>query len=86
MAGISLTNLLGNVLLFTPMGMLLPIVFKRCNSLLKSVIIGTVISILIETVQFFLGRSADIDDVILNAFGTALGFAVYYAAKKCLRR
>lgn len=84
MAGISLTNLLGNVLLFTPMGILLPIVFKRCNSLLKSVIIGTVIIVLIETVQFFLGRNADIDDVILNTFGTALGFAVYYTAKKLI--
>lgn len=85
MAGISLTNLLGNVLLFIPMGILLPIVFRRCNLLFKSVIIGTIISVLIETAQFFLGRSADIDDVILNAFGTALGFAVYYTAKKLIK-
>ena len=85
MQGISLTNLMGNILLFMPLGILLPIVFKRCNTLLKSLIVGTVISALIETAQYFLGRSADMDDVILNTAGTAAGYAVYYAIANFLK-
>ena len=86
MQGISLTNLMGNILLFMPLGILLPIVFKRCNTLLKSLIVGTVISALIETAQYFLGRSADIDDVILNVIGTVVGVGVYSVLKGLIER
>ena len=80
--GISLTNVLGNILLFVPMGILLPIVFRYCHKLLNSLIIGAVISIMIETLQFFLGRNADIDDVLLNIAGTIVGFTVHYAISR----
>ena len=78
-AGISLANVLGNILLFVPMGVLLPIVFQKCDKWCKTVLIGAVVSTAIECVQYFFARSADIDDVILNTLGTAVGFLIYKA-------
>lgn len=74
---ISLTNVLGNILLFVPMGVLLPIIFSKCNKLNMTILIGATISIVIECLQYFFARSADVDDVILNTLGTAVGFLVY---------
>ena len=84
--GISLANVLGNVLLFVPMGLLLPIIFKKCNSPIKVILIGAIVSALIEITQYFLGRSADIDDVILNVIGTVVGVGVYSVLKGLIER
>ena len=81
--GISLTNVLGNILLFVPMGVLLPIVFPKCNKWHRTILIGAAISIVIECLQYFFARSADIDDVILNTLGTAAGFWIY---QRCFNR
>ncbi|AYV71401.1 hypothetical protein C2H98_07265 [Niallia circulans] len=35
------------------------------------------IPLLIEILQLFIGRSTDIDDVILNALGIMFGFSLY---------
>ncbi len=69
-------QVLGNILLFAPLGY-----FATYYCKLKGVVSITIISMLssvtIEIVQHFIGRSVDIDDVILNVFGGILGFLVY---------
>ena len=35
-------------------------------------------SFLIEFIQYFIGRSADIDDLILNTLGAMLGYFIFY--------
>lgn len=71
-------NLLGNVIGFIPLGFLLPIV---CSGIKKSWIViyqGMVISIIVECLQLFLRvGSFDVDDVILNTIGTAIGYVCY---------
>lgn len=69
-------QVLGNVLLFIPLGY-----FTTYYCKLKGVVSITIISLLssstIEIVQHFIGRSVDIDDVILNVIGGIIGFIVY---------
>ncbi len=74
-------NLIGNVVLFIPMGLMLPLVSRRFRSIRSFVVAIVAISGAIEVVQFaerFLGtvRSVDIDDVILNLTGACIGYAV----------
>ncbi len=69
-------NILGNVLLFVPVGFLLPITNKRFNCFKNVVLFGFAFSLFIEIVQFFTGRSADIDDCIMNIFGAILGYLI----------
>jgi len=70
-------NAKGNILLFIPLGILLPIVWRRL-SFWKGLQIALAISVSIEILQFVSRiwgsfRSADINDVILNVAGASLG-------------
>ena len=70
-------NILGNILLFVPFGFL-GISFEKLKSakfLFPIFILG--ISF-VEFLQFFTKRGfAEIDDVILNTIGVAIGFGIY---------
>ncbi|MBR2892446.1 MAG: VanZ family protein [Clostridia bacterium] len=69
-------NILGNVLLFVPVGFLLPLTNKRFNRFKNVVLFGFAFSLFIEIIQFFTGRSADIDDCIMNILGAISGYLV----------
>lgn len=71
-------NFAGNILLFIPWGILLPLCFNRLQSFKKFVIITCTAVLLIETIQLFamLG-SFDIEDILLNVSGACVGFRVY---------
>lgn len=75
-------NLIGNIILFIPLGIFLPIVsLYRYRSLVNVVIFALICSVSIETIQlierlFDIYRFVDIDDVILNTLGAILGFTI----------
>lgn len=76
-------NLGGNIIMFVPLGFLLPRVFPRLSSLPRVMLTTAAIITAVELVQLFtLVGSCDIDDLILNVFGSALGFGVHKCAKK----
>lgn len=71
-------NIVGNILLFSPLGMTLPLLEKRLNKGWLVVLLGLSFSLTIEIAQTFLvDRVFDVDDLILNSFGTLVGFLVY---------
>jgi glycopeptide antibiotics resistance protein len=74
---ISILNLFGNVFLFSPIGMAVPFLWNRWNSAGKIFWLGLGITCFIETTQLFIGRSTDIDDVILNTLGVMIGFYLF---------
>jgi len=76
-ADIPIKNLLGNLILFLPMGIYLPYIFTGLSSIRNYILTITVILISVEIGQLILRRgSLDIDDFILNVFGAVIGFAI----------
>lgn len=65
--------LLGNIIMFMPIGFFPALLFRRWRWW-KSLLAGLCTSVTIEFIQFFIGRSTDIDDVILNTAGALAGF------------
>ncbi len=75
----SAANLAGNVLMFIPLGVFLPKLFKRCRTFLRTFITGAVIILSIEICQLFSLRGVcDIDDFILNMVGISLGYGLFH--------
>lgn len=69
-------NVLGNIILFIPFGFLSSYLLK--NRKLGVITILTIMaSGTIETVQYYIGRVFDIDDIILNLLGGIIGFLIY---------
>ncbi len=82
----------GNILLGVPFGFLAPLVWKKRNTFWKVLLAGLAFSVAIETSQFLISfilkytyRIADIDDVILNTMGVALGYLAYKLALKLIK-
>lgn len=69
-------NFWGNIFMFIPLGVFLVLLSKKCHNLLSALLIGAELSVSIELLQLFSFRSTDIDDVILNTFGTLCGFVI----------
>ncbi|MDQ7097012.1 VanZ family protein [Desulfosporosinus sp. PR] len=78
-------QLLGNIGMFSVIGFMLPALWKKFALAKRAVRMCFCISLAIEVVQLFTGRSTDIDDLILNTFGGLLGFLLYAAIKKTIR-
>ncbi|QQK79109.1 VanZ family protein [Salicibibacter cibi] len=79
--------LIGNVFLFLPLGIFLPLLFRSLRSIGRVTLVGMLLSLVIELYQFaFTLRVSDIDDLVLNTVGVFLGAAMYVAARKMLRR
>lgn len=73
-----LVNLLGNVGLFIPSGIVLPVIYKKLDNFPKTVAAGAFISLCIEILQLpFAARASDIDDIILNTLGCVIGYGIY---------
>lgn len=69
-------NIVGNIMLFIPYGFIASYLLK--NKKISTITILTIIvSLTIETVQYYIGRVFDIDDVILNLAGGIIGFLIY---------
>ena len=67
-------NSILNVLLFIPLGIALPILWKPFKSLKATVFSGFSLSLIIELLQILTFRTTDINDLITNTTGTFLGF------------
>ena len=79
---VPLRNILGNIILFMPLGFILVLKFKRLNNMMSVVLVGVLSSTCIEIIQLLLpNRAFDIDDIILNTLGTMIGFLVLKATK-----
>jgi glycopeptide antibiotics resistance protein len=73
----TLTDLFGNVLLFAPLGFLLPLLVPAVRRWWQALAVGAGVSLLIELYQLAWPamREASVTDVLMNALGAVLGFA-----------
>ncbi len=69
------TMLIGNIVMFIPLGFFIPLVtgIKSCK---KMILIAVAIPICCEVTQMFFGRSFDVDDLIGNFIGIIIGTVV----------
>jgi glycopeptide antibiotics resistance protein len=66
-----------NIIMFVPLGFLLPVVFKKLRSWHAVLIVSLSFTVATELLQLISYRGTDIDDVIANTTGGLLGFALY---------
>ena len=79
-------NVVGNTAMFIPGGIVLPVVYKKLDRFGKAAAAGAFISLCIEILQLpFAARATDIDDLILNTLGTAVGYGIFAAARRMKR-
>ncbi len=75
-------NLLGNIAVFIPFGILLPIMNKQFEKPTKLLVVFIAGIFILEVLQLFFRVGAfDVDDIILNAIGAVLGQGIYLAIK-----
>lgn len=65
-----------NVLLFMPLGFLLPVFWRSFRKLHWTVLFGFCTSLLIEVLQLFTFRATDINDLMTNTLGTFVGWCM----------
>jgi len=71
-------NIFGNIGVFAPFGLLLPLLFVKLRSFVR-LLCGFVLSLfMLELLQMLTETGTfDVDDIILNSIGAILGFACY---------
>ena len=74
---IIVSNIIGNIILFIPMGVYLQLL-KKSRKIWTSTLFVLFISLFVEIFQFVWGLGAtDIDDIILNFSGGLIGILIY---------
>lgn len=75
----AISNLAGNIVGFIPLGLLLPLLFPALRTAFRTILCVCLVSIGFELVQLvsMLGV-CDIDDVILNTLGGAVGYLLFF--------
>lgn len=63
-----------NVILFVPMGIFLPLLWKDFRPFWKTLLFGFAASFFIELLQIFTFRASDINDLMTNSVGTVIGW------------
>ena len=77
-----MVNFWGNIVMFMPWGFGLVLLWKRKQRLWSVILHSLALTFSIETIQLFIGRSVDVDDLILNFLGSFLGAALYFVLRK----
>lgn len=71
-------NLAGNVILFIPLGVLIPAVFPNVSTFRHTMFVAAVTMVCVEILQLVsLLGSLDVDDLLLNLLGAAIGYGVF---------
>ena len=76
-------NLVGNVIMFIPLGLFLPLIFRKLRKWHKTLLCAALIITAVEIAQLLtLVGSCDVDDLILNLAGSTAGYILYKIISK----
>ncbi|MDD3794256.1 MAG: VanZ family protein [Candidatus Gracilibacteria bacterium] len=77
-------QVIGNIIIFIPLGFLVPFIWKNKNNFKQALIVGILSTIGIEVSQTIISlilgfnyKVTDIDDMILNTIGFIIGFYIF---------
>ncbi len=80
-------NLFGNILVFVPFGFMMPILNKGCRKTGKIILLTFLLSLIVENIQLVIRvGSFDVDDLILNTLGGAIGIGIFHGINWIRRR
>ena len=71
-----------NIIMFMPLGFLLPLIWEDFRQIKKTVLAGVGLSLTIEISQLFCLRVTDIDDLMMNTLGAVFGYLIWLLFKK----
>ncbi|WP_078380781.1 VanZ family protein [Sutcliffiella halmapala] len=75
---IPIKNLLGNLILFFPMGIYLPFLIRKMDNIKVFIISISIVILSVEVLQLVTRRgSFDVDDFLLNISGALIGFGMW---------
>ena len=69
-------NVIGNIVIFVPLGCILAAYLKPKN-IIPVIVSSIIISSTVELVQLGIGRTFDVDDIILNLAGAIIGYLIF---------
>ena len=76
-----------NVVMFIPLGFFLPLMWRKYHNGFEIIKLGFYLSLFIELSQLFTRfRATDINDLITNTIGAAVGWSIYFVFSKLLLR
>jgi glycopeptide antibiotics resistance protein len=71
-------QVVGNFIMLLPLGIFLPLLYKKASNFYVVLIISLLVSATIELLQLMSSfRSADVDDIFLNTLGACTGYFIY---------
>lgn len=75
---------IGNLIWFVPLGFLLPLL---TNAKASTIFYGFLLSLCIEVSQYIFGTGvSEVEDLILNTLGTAIGYGLFLLFRRIFRR
>ncbi len=75
-----------NVAAFVPMGFILPLLYRAYRCGWRTALTGFLFSLSVECLQMFGWGATEIDDLITNTVGVCLGYGIYLAVSKVVRK
>lgn len=79
-----ITTYILNIILFMPLGFLLPTIWPQFRTIKNVAYTGLFFSLAIELSQLLNHRITDIDDLLMNTLGAIIGYLIYRALFKML--
>lgn len=74
-----------NIILFIPFGLLCPILWENQRSIKRVAFAGFLLSLTIESSQIFSMRVTDVDDLLMNTMGAAIGYLIFRMLNNAIR-
>lgn len=75
-------NIILNIVMFVPLGFLLPVCFKACRRFPVTFVCGLVATGIIECTQYYTKRGLfEVDDLFNNTLGAVIGYGFFVIAK-----
>lgn len=82
-------NIILNILMLVPLGIFLPLLFKKCKKFWVTYLLGFLFTLILELTQLFAQRGIfELDDILNNTLGCIIGYGVvmifilYFVDKK----
>lgn len=80
-------NIILNICMFVPFGILLPLCIKRCRRWWKAYLVGFLFTLFIEGIQLVTGRGIfELDDLLGNTTGTMIGYGIFSLLFFCYQK